>query len=222
MPIPITQAAFSSFYPDIASSAPGAPEPLIDSVLRSVCIAFCSDTFYVQKVVTLSNMNPVSLASYFALPAVSEANQEILQVLSVRIPDRPPLTVSTQAFVETAIPTWAATPGTPQLYFIPEPGDISFYPGPTVAGNVSVDITAATKPTRTATSVDSVLQNDFYDEIVAGVLTRLMLMPEKPWTNLKLAAVHGRTYQKGVSAAKIAVNRAFTSAGISVDLRRVA
>lgn len=46
-----------------------------------------------------------------------------------------------------------------------------------------------------------ILYNDWYQTIAAGAKAKLMIMPGKPWTNLKAVGVHADVFDTGVKSA---------------------
>ncbi len=57
------------------------------------------------------------------------------------------------------------------------------------------------KPLRNATALPDILYNDWYQSIAAGAKVKLMVMPEKPWTNPKAAGLHSQVFETDVNSA---------------------
>lgn len=56
-----------------------------------------------------------------------------------------------------------------------------------LAADTDFDVTSALKPTMAATSLPDILYNDWFDGVEAGAIHTLCMLPDKPWTNLKLS-----------------------------------
>ncbi len=69
-----------------------------------------------------------------------------------------------------------------------------------------MDVYVSLKPLRSATELPDILYNDWYQTIAAGAKAKLMVMPEKPWTNPKFAGLHSGVFEDG---AKSAMRKAF-------------
>lgn len=69
------------------------------------------------------------------------------------------------------------------------------------ATDYDMEVYVSLKPLRSATELPDILYNDWYQTIAAGAKAKLMVMPEKPWTNLKVAGLHGSLFENGASAA---------------------
>lgn len=52
--------------------------------------------------------------------------------------------------------------------------------------------------------------NLYQNDIISGVLGRMMMQPAKPYSNLPLAAAYTRSFQSAISAARAEANRRFT------------
>lgn len=52
--------------------------------------------------------------------------------------------------------------------------------------------------------------NLYQNDIISGVLGRMMAQPAKPYSNTQLAAFHSRNFQSAISAARAEANRGFT------------
>ena len=64
-----------------------------------------------------------------------------------------------------------------------------------------MDVYVSLKPLRSATDLPDILYNDCYQTIAAGAKAKLMVMPEKPWTNPQLASVHAGIFDTGAKSA---------------------
>lgn len=144
-----------------------------------------------------------------------------------------PLYLATESQLDYYNPYWrTADPGTPSNYLIMDEGTITLYPTPdtsitnglivrasimptvTIAGDYVVDPTG----TKIVNAPDYLTPDDITtifpgvllqhkETVVAGAKSRLLFIPDKPWTDLKLAA-----YFKGV--AKAGISRASATANL--------
>lgn len=71
-----------------------------------------------------------------------------------------------------------------------------------VDGDYSLDITVKVQPTREVEEVPDDIANKFFEYIRAGALMRLLLMPNKPWSDSRAAANHQATFVSGINQAK--------------------
>jgi len=66
-----------------------------------------------------------------------------------------------------------------------------------------IKVTLYLVPERDAASLPNILYIDWLDGISAGARAALMVMPEKPWSNPKMAQIHLQTYQHQVGQALV-------------------
>lgn len=69
------------------------------------------------------------------------------------------------------------------------------------ASNYTMAVYVSLKPLRSATALPDFLFNDWFQPIAAGAKAKLMVMPEKPWTNPKAFGVHAQVFESGVGSA---------------------
>jgi hypothetical protein len=66
------------------------------------------------------------------------------------------------------------------------------------------------KPARDAIGFDTWVLEDYFETIAAGALSRLLSIPQKPWTNLPSAAMYRARFDEGAGKAKGEGARDFT------------
>lgn len=77
----------------------------------------------------------------------------------------------------------------------------------------------ALKPTRDATDMDSEAFDDLEDAIFYRALENLLLLPQKPWSNVDLAAVYARKYLALATERKANANIGHARGTVSVRMR---
>lgn len=108
----------------------------------------------------------------------------------------------------------------PSYYFtqvIDEQLQLRLYPG-TKEGCV-VRLRMTTKPTRAATSVPTVLFNEYVETIVDGALARLLAMPEQNFTNEPKAMLLEQRVRRVVAEARTDAARGRMRTSIAVKPR---
>lgn len=73
--------------------------------------------------------------------------------------------------------------------------------GEAVPSALTIYVYVSLKPLRTVTTLPDVLFNDWFQAIAAGAKAKLMIMPEKKWTNPNLAMVHADVFENKVGSA---------------------
>ena len=94
----------------------------------------------------------------------------------------------------------------------------SVFPVPKVAESNAITIRAALKPTRASSSCDDVLFEDYVEYLAAGAKARLMLQPNKAYTNPNLVVTQNQLYMQGVNMARQRASRGHTRANLRVKM----
>jgi hypothetical protein len=79
----------------------------------------------------------------------------------------------------------------------------------------------ALKPTRTSTSIEDFIFEDYAETVYAGARFRLLVVPAKPYTNPELALAFQNQYIGGMNQARQRSSRGFVRSNTSVQLRRI-
>lgn len=96
---------------------------------------------------------------------------------------------------------WTLHTGTPAAVVQLTPGVVRLYPIPTDAAATGLKMRAALKPADDAIGLPRDMAVAYRDAIVCGAKYKLMLYPNAPWNNEKMAAVHMGKFQRGIDDA---------------------
>lgn len=198
-------AALSKFLTYVLPHVAGCSDPMAEQVIRSACIEFCSKTLIVQELTTSS-----LLAGAQDYDIDVPANSVLVKVLGVLVEDAwiKPSSIenvrSGLALRGATTNTTVAT-GTPHVYFqkTPTSDTISVYPVPAVTVTNGLAIRAAFAPSRSSSTVDDVLFEDWVEDIAAGAVSRLLLMPGQPFSMPAMAGAYRAQFDMGVRSASI-------------------
>lgn len=78
------------------------------------------------------------------------------------------------------------------------------------AKDFELTLRAKLAPSRTATTIEDRIYQDWSRYIVAGAKARMLAMVGKPWADPALSGVMAREYREGVSKARIKLAKSFT------------
>lgn len=78
------------------------------------------------------------------------------------------------------------------------------------ANSSNLFVKLAFKPLRASTTVPDILYEDWLEPLLSGIKARLQSLPNKPWTDLESAQINYNTYRRGISRAKMIVNKGHT------------
>jgi hypothetical protein len=182
---------------------------LASQAINSSLIDFCQQTMLYQSLDT-QDVTATKQEYRVALPP----NSKLIKILGVwHISDwLPPVSVEAvrsgvalRGAVVTSTNTVSPLASTPRNYFQKSPTDttLQLYPIPVDTIVKGLLVRAAFRPTRTATTVDDEIFNEWVEVIAAGALQRLFAMPAQPFYNAKAAADYARVFSDGCRAAEI-------------------
>jgi hypothetical protein len=123
--------------------------------------------------------------------------------------------------LQELIPNWQESQGSdPAYYNCPNDNSVvRIYPIPMGANGAKMTIRAVYTPDQFGDFIPKFLVSTYLDELMAGAKARLMIMPNKSWSNPQLAMVNQSMYDEGVTKAK--VNVAHDKVAGSVRVRPV-
>jgi hypothetical protein len=194
----------TDFLPFVTPYLPGVSDPMAEQAIVSACIEFCGRSLLVQNTSWED-----AVVGESALDVEEPSMQSLSKVLAVfhldvkLTPRSREMVARGHAARGLAITGVTTTDGTPTEWFNRDPAEpvISVYPAPDTAGVGAFTIVAALQPTRGATKVADVLYDDFAEDIAAGAIARLLLMPAQPFTAPNLAKPYRDQFRGAISAA---------------------
>lgn len=176
------------FLPFIRPDVPNCPDFTIRSALIRAARKFCSETQLITEDLSLSlvdgqkgyTLTPTSGFNVVAITKVAYGDTTLYPI------DR----ATAYSLTGSASPTAYSFENT----------SISFLPTPD--GSYSVTATVAVMPDIEATTVSDELYDVWLETILCGAREILMAIPEKEWTNIALAADHGKRFSIGLRNGK--------------------
>lgn len=196
------------FLPFVLPLVPGCSDPMAEQAVLSACIEFAGKSLIVQHTGT---DNAVAGQTEYD---VEQPSQQILsKVLAVyhlgrRLHSRSREMVrSGFAARGEAIPGVTTYTGTPSEWLCRNPAEaiVSIYPAPAEAETDALTIVSAYAPTRDATRVADILYTDYAEDIAAGAVAQLLIVPAQPFTNPALRKPYRDRFDAAMySAANLA------------------
>lgn len=188
----------SELYPLIAPDVHGCPFPAIDLAIKLANIEFCDKSKYWRadhnQIATAANLSTYSLT----LPP----NTSIVTVLEPIRQDQEKVYQRNQAWLNQHYDGWQDKKRKYAEFFLVEyPGRIRLIPTPTEMTRLK-DIVVVLKPTISAETIDDVVFEDYFMTLAAGAKAKLMLQPDKVWSNPERGALHEAEFMAGIDLAK--------------------
>lgn len=195
-----TSVSLSLFTDRVRPEARGLPTVALGNYVLDAAITFCERSRYWRE--DLTPLDAVEgQAIYLAEPPTEESVIE--DVVSVRHNGRV-LEQSSQETLDSQLLDWRTkSSGQAKFWFATARDNVTLVPYPCVAGEANIDIRAALKPSRIATTLPQILYDDYMTEIASGALAKLLVMPNVPWAAPDRATYHAEQFEEGVRRASL-------------------
>lgn len=207
----------SALYSRILPFVPGCPEPTVDQAVMDAATEFAERT---QLIFTIEA--PISLVdgvSTYSVTPVSGISVSLIRHVYCGARE---LDAVTPSGLQDQLPTWQASSSSePTKYScFGEPGTITVYPTPQRVSTEKLRIVASWEPTFGATQIPDELVTGYARDIVEGAKARLMMIPERKWTNLQLAGIAEGKFEAAVAEGKIKAIHAKAAGSLHVRPRK--
>lgn len=220
--------SYNDFINQIVPITPGAPPPLVDTVVRQAATEFCTiagvwleelapiDSVVDQDEYTLASANTDGMVHFVHSVFYDDVRMGMQEWESFQVehPDHPN--------------TDAAS--TPYKYTMKDRDTLSLFPVPPTAVTDGIVVRCSIIPTKASTGLDSNVASDYEEAIIHGALHRLLLMPNKEWTEMRLADYYGRKFRADMAYARSRISKGYLkrseqvgipkSVPISVSIRK--
>ncbi len=161
----------------------GAPRPFMLDALRATCIEFCQQTLLATETLASQALS-ANVSEYELEPSLCDS--EVARVLNVWV-NGSLLSPVTPEIGRQLLAT--ASTSSPAGYYCTAPGKLVLAPAPAASSTMSVAV--AIMPAHDADQVPDMLFKNYRGTIIRGAAARLMLMPKRPWSDVK----HGSLYR---------------------------
>lgn len=213
----MTTVAYSVFQLEILPQVPECPEVMVLNATRNSCVEFCTTTMYWQA--TVEDVTLLTSELPYALDSSAPSGAGVIQPLSIHLSTGQPLGPTTMDELDNKVYDWRNNTGTPQNYYQPNPTMLELYPHMAGTDTVTLTMRLAFIPLRDSTTVDKILYNYFLEEIAAGALTRLMAVPNKPWSNPDGARYYREFFNNAMTVAAIEAAKSYGRTSSQVQMR---
>lgn len=201
----MTTIAYTQFLPEVEPLVLQCPIPTIINAIRNTAINFCTSTNVWQETQDAESVG----ASGLPLDLTGPAEALVIQVLSCKVNGVlvDPVTID---YLDSQFINWEVATGTPRHYFMPNTAQLNLHPLP--IGVVFVKLRTAYAPTRASTGIDAAIYENNLTTIAAGALCSLLMIPDVPWSNPKMALYFSAIYSSDATEALANTQKSFTRA----------
>jgi hypothetical protein len=201
--------AWSYWYPDLLMHVPGCPIPLAEHELRRTAQAFFKESRAWQDTLPLA---PVVAGQDSVTVVFADVGQELVRVEQAFY-DGASIGVTTTELLDAGFSDdWTLHYGTPFKIYQITPGVVRLYPIPSADAATGLKLRVSIRPSDLATGLADEMAVKYRDEIHLGAKARLMMYPNKPWTNMEMAAVYASAFDGVIGKANLSAARSFAVA----------
>ena len=194
--------AISAIRYEIQTDMPDCGNTQLDYGILRAATWFCEKTFIWRETLTAIDI----VADTYLYDLTPSDSDSLVHTLYHVEYDDVPIQIKSEEYFDDKYPTtnWRAlTSTTPEYcYLVKDRSQIRLVDIPDTAATGALDVTVVLKPTRTATTVPSLLYNDYLDALVAGAKAYLLKKVEQPWANVEYAQLYDREFKMWVGMAK--------------------
>lgn len=209
--------SYDVFLPHVLPFAPNCFEEQARVAIRNACVDFCRETLLLQE-----DLDPIGAIKGENTYDVDVPTGYVLaQIMSLYYLGRRLERKSQLELERLYTRDWQSLAGTPQVFtqFDTTTFTVALSPAETARGAFTGRI--AFMPSRASTTIEDVLYERYLDDIAAGALSRLMVTPDQPYTDLKAAAANAGRFRSGVAMARAFVNGGMNRAPMRVRYQRI-
>jgi len=193
--------ALSTLVPDVQVAIPEIPSFVAERQLLRATRDFAEATRAWRVNVQISVTTTVPAVN---ISGLLPANTELVDVVSIKnTGGGAPLVPRTYAWLDKNTSDWHNdTDLNAKWYVLDGNNSVRFVPTPSTTVAALYDARVAVKPLLTATVIDDIVANKYDEVLVHGALSKLYLLPRKPWTDNALAQYHQTMFLASFPAAR--------------------
>ncbi len=192
----------ADLYSRILPFVPGCPEAMVDQVVIDAAVELAEFSQSIFEVAT-----SIPLVNGTATYNVAEATGLDLDLVRFVLgPGNRELTpLSSPGQLQDVLPNWQGDESNEPTHYSAwsAPESLTIYPTPAnIAAGAALRVHGTWKPGISATSFPEGFGRSYYQTIVEGAKSKLMLMPDRKWSNPQLAMISDKKFRDGMVDAK--------------------
>lgn len=194
----MSNTTYQELVDDVLPALTADPsQPLVLHAIKRAVIEFCAGS-WVWRVFPDPATMVVGQAEYdLDLPAGTDCTT-LFDVLV----DTVPLKNRTTTWLDRTIPGWRTTPADPKYFTQLDTDRLLLAPVPDRTLEDAITMTLVLQPSQTATGFPRWIASQFFYGIADGAIARLLLMPNRPWSDPLQGAERLANFNATVAGAR--------------------
>lgn len=191
-------AKYSELLNDVLPSLSADPsDPVTEYAIKRACIEFCAGSWIWQYL-----PDPIDVEAgeaYYDLEP--ETGADVSAVMDVAH-NAVPLDAKSVAWLDAQLPGWRTNPSVPKYYTQVDSEQIILAAVPDANITGGLTMTLALEPSQSAVGLPKWIFNQYIYTLAEGAIAKLMMMPNKPWTDLQNGAMHESNFRAAIANAR--------------------
>lgn len=208
---------YEKFLTYIVPFAKNVAEPQAIVAIRNACIAFCTETMLLQE-----ELDPIStVAGEPTYDIGVSAQYQPIHVMQLSYQSRLLDKRAPFEIEKMYSRNWRVVLGTPRIWWQPRPDEITVVPVPDRAEQGAITGVVAVTPTRESLTVDEMLFSRYAENIADGALSRLLLTPHEPYTDVAASQFYATRFRSACANVRAYVTSGSNRAPMRVRFNKV-
>lgn len=202
---------WSFWYQDLMLHVAGCPYPLVDHALLRSAQEFCAGSRVWN--VTLTPIAVTAGTTTITVPM--DADKELVRIEEAWYDGKRLGRITKSTLDALNTDDWSVHTGTPSEVFQLSPGIANLYPLPMANSTIGLKLRVSAKPSDAAIGIHDEIAMKYRTAIEAGAKAKLMLYPNKPWSNIDMAAAYLQMFNGAIASAKFDATKSFVRGRIA-------
>lgn len=194
----MANSKYSDLIDDVLPSLAADPsDPVTEHAIKRACIEFCNGSWIWKHLPDAIDV--VAGEAFYDLEAPQ--GTDISAVMDVAH-NNVPLTAKSVAWLDAQLPGWRTTRAAPKYYTQVDTEQVIVAAVPDAGISGGLTMTLALQPSQSATGLPKWIFNQYLYVLADGAMSKLMLMPGKPWTDLANGQDRRTRFEQGIANAR--------------------
>jgi hypothetical protein len=191
---------YSDLLPEVLPHLAADPSnPMTEAALRNAVIEFCKDSWIWRHYPDAIDVTAGESTYELEPPAGADVSAVLLAKF-----DGETITPQSTDQIDVLYPQWRTQAGTVKHFVQVDTETIILVPLPDVTLTSGLELVLALHPRRSAISFPRWITSQYMEQIAAGAIGRLMMMPDKAWSNQKTGAGYLGVFRNAIDVARAA------------------
>jgi len=182
-------------------------DPVTENAIKRTVIEFCAGSWIWKHLP--DPLDVVAGESAYDLEPLS--GSDVASVIAAEL-DGVPLAPKDVAWLNKEIPRWRTVAARPKYFTQVDTEQVILAALPDANITAGLTLTLALQPSQAATSFPKWIFNQYLYVLAEGALAKLMMMPNKPWTDIQNGADRRTKFEAGIANARASAVSALGSA----------